>query len=82
MPEQAIKDKTAGDDLIGPVQVDTNWWVFRIDKRDPSYQLSDTQKQQLAQVHLTNALKDQRTKTTIKRSLSTSDINWAVANAG
>jgi parvulin-like peptidyl-prolyl isomerase len=80
--QQAIKDKPAGDDLIGPVQVDTNWWVFRIDKRDPAYQLSDTQKQQLAQVHLTNAIKDQGTKTTIKRSLSTSDINWAVANAG
>jgi parvulin-like peptidyl-prolyl isomerase len=80
--QTAIKDKPAGDELFGPVQVDTNYWVFRIDKRDPAFTYSDAEKTQLAQAHLDAAIKDQRGKTTIKHNLTADDLTWAVKNAG
>jgi parvulin-like peptidyl-prolyl isomerase len=78
----AIKDKAGGDTLLGPTQVQTNYWVFRVESRDPAYTYTANDKTQLAQAHLDQALKDQRAKTTIKRSLSGSDIDWATKNAG
>ncbi|MEO9253915.1 MAG: SurA N-terminal domain-containing protein [Tepidiformaceae bacterium] len=80
--QTAIKDKPAGADLYGPVQVETNWWVFRIDNRDPAFTYSDAEKTQLAQAHLDAAIKDERAKTTIKHNLTSDDLTWAVKNAG
>jgi hypothetical protein len=80
--QTAIKDKPAGSDLYGPIQVDTNWWVFRIDKRDPAFTYSDAEKGQLAQAHLDAAIKDERGKSKIKHDLTADDITWAVKNAG
>ncbi len=78
----AIEGKQAGPDLFGPVQVQNNWWVFRIDKRDPTAQFSDAQKDQLAQAHLDDAIKARRSSTNIVRNLSSSDIAWAEKHAG
>ncbi len=80
--QDAIKDKTAGDTLLGPIQVQANYWVFRIEKRDPAYTYTASDKSQLAQKQLDQAIADQRTKTTINRDLSSSDATWAVKNAG
>lgn len=80
--QDAIKDKTQGPALFGPVKVQNNWWVFRIDKRDPSYSYSDADKSQLSQLHLLNAIKAKRDSTTIKRNLTTGDVDWALKNAG
>ena len=80
--QKAIVDKPAGTELFGPVQVQANWWVFRVDKRDPAFAYSATQKSQLAQAKLDDALKEKRATTTIKRNLTADDIAWALKNAG
>jgi parvulin-like peptidyl-prolyl isomerase len=80
--QKAIQDKPAGTELFGPVDVQQNWWVFRIDKRDPAYAFSDSQKSQLAQVKLDDAIKEKRATTPIKRNLTGDDIDWALKNAG
>lgn len=80
--QDAIKDKQPGSELFGPIQVQNNWWVFRLEKRDPQADYSDAQKGQLAQLKLDDALKQQRAATTIKRDISGADMNWAVDHAG
>jgi parvulin-like peptidyl-prolyl isomerase len=75
-----VKDAKAGD-LLGPVQVDSNWWVFRIEKRQTA-NYTDDQKNSLAQNMLDKWIADERAKTTIKPSLSSSDSSWAISHAG
>jgi parvulin-like peptidyl-prolyl isomerase len=77
----AIKDKQAGPALFGPIQVQNNWWVFRLEKRDPSYSFSDSDKSQLAQLHLNAALTEKRASTPITRNLTSGDVSWALKNA-
>jgi len=78
--QDAIAGKQAGSDVLGPIQVDTQFWVFRIEKRDPNGSLTNDMKQQLGQVKLDSTLNDRRQQTKIVRSLSTSDIKWAEAH--
>ena len=80
--QDAIKDKPQGGTLLGPTQVQTNWWVFKIEKRDPSYAYSDADKTQLSQIRLDAAIKEKRAATNIKRNLTTDDVDWALKNAG
>lgn len=77
----AIEGKQAGAELFGPVEVANNFWVFRIEKRDPEATPSDTQKNQLAELMLEDDLKAKRASVTIRRDLSASDIKWAEKNA-
>ena len=44
----AIDGKSAGSDLIGPLEVAGSFWVFRIEKRDTQGVYTETQKGQLA----------------------------------
>ncbi len=67
--------------FFGPIQVQTNWWVFRIDKVDNEFEYSDAQKGQLAQIHLDQAIKDKQAATNVKRNLTGDDRDWAVKNA-
>ncbi|MCC6959774.1 MAG: SurA N-terminal domain-containing protein [Dehalococcoidia bacterium] len=78
----AIADKPAGSEILGPVQVETNWWVFKIDARDPQGTLSETQKSQLADLLVKDAVKDGRAAAKIKRDISSSDYSWANDHAG
>lgn len=78
----ALTDKTSANaDLFGPIQVQTNWWVFRLDKVDNEFEYSDAQKGQLAQIHLDQAIKDKQGNTKIERNLTGDDRDWAVKNA-
>lgn len=83
LPEAAIaalKDKPDGE-IIGPVDVDGDFWVFKVEKRDPAGSLSTSQTTQLAQKKLDEALQNLRLTTTIKRSLDPSDVKWAEKHA-
>jgi len=78
----AIEGKSAGADIIGPVQLaNGDWWIFRIEKRDPSATPSETQKSQLADLRINELIKEKRGVTPIKRNLSSSDIKWAEDHA-
>jgi parvulin-like peptidyl-prolyl isomerase len=77
----AIEGKEAGPELFGPIEVATNFWVFRIEKRDPEVTPSDTQKNQLADLMLDDDLAAKRLTVTVQRSLNASDITWAEKNA-
>jgi parvulin-like peptidyl-prolyl isomerase len=76
-----IEGKEAGAELFGPVDVSGNFWVFRIEKRDPEATPTDTQKNQLAEIMLEDDLKAKRTAVTIRRDLNASDLTWAEQNA-
>lgn len=78
----AIADKPAGDELFGPVNVAGNFWVFRIDAREKDAELSETQKSQLADFALQDAVKDKRPSVKIKRSMSNSDYDWVNDHVG
>ena len=78
----AIADKPAGDEILGPVQVETNWWVFKIEARDPQGTLSETQKSQLADLLVKDAVKERRATAKIERDINSSDYKWANDNAG
>lgn len=72
----AIEGKGEGE-VFGPVQVDANWWVFRIEKRDPASPYSDVNKQQLADLKFEEILKEKRATTSIEREMSADDFRWA-----
>lgn len=78
--QDAIAGKQAGANVLGPIQVDTQFWVFRVEKRDPNGSVNSDMKQQLGQAKLDSSLNDRRQQTKIVRSLSTSDIKWAEAH--
>lgn len=78
----AIQGKSAGDEIFGPVQVETNWWVFKIESKDPEGVLSETQKSQLADLLAQDAVKERRATVKIDRNINSSDYTWANDNAG
>lgn len=71
----AVQGKGAGE-LIGPVEVQGNWWVFRIERRE-SIAYTESQKTQLAQAELDRLIAEKRSSVTIKRSLDAKDVAWA-----
>ncbi len=77
----AIADKQAGSEIFGPILVQTNYWIFRIETRDPGGAYSQTQKAQLADLNLQDAIKAQRPKVKIDRNVSNSDYTWANEHA-
>ena len=62
----AIDGKSAGSDLIGPLEVAGSFWVFRIEKRDTQGVYTETQKGQLADFALQDGVAAKRSGVTIK----------------
>lgn len=71
----AMAGKGAGE-LLGPIKVESNYWVIRIESRD-TQPYSETQKTQVAQTKLDDAIKAKRSQVKIDRSLDPDDIKWA-----
>ncbi len=79
MPEairNAIEGKPEGE-VFDPVQVGNNWWVFRIEKRQPESPYSEENQNQLADLELARLIDEKRTATSIQRSLDPDDVAWA-----
>jgi parvulin-like peptidyl-prolyl isomerase len=76
----AASGKGAGE-LLGPVEVQGNWWVFRIERRE-EIAYSETQKGQLAQLRLDELVAEKRGQVKIERNLDAADISWAEDNLG
>lgn len=72
----AVEGKGEGE-IFDPVQVEQNWWVFKIEKRDPASPYSDVNKQQLADLEFDKLLRDKRAATTIERDMDAGDFRWA-----
>ena len=77
----AIKDKPAGE-LIGPIEVAGTFWVFKIDARDPAGTYTETQKAQLADLALTDAITQARGQVKRETHMDSDDYAWANENAG
>lgn len=70
---EAVKD----GELVGPIEAQGNFWILKVETRDPQGVLSTTNITQLAQLKLDNALKELKAATKTTRSLDSSDIKWA-----
>ncbi|WBL34828.1 SurA N-terminal domain-containing protein [Tepidiforma flava] len=80
--QAAIEGKPAGSEVIGPVQLaNGDWWILRIEKRDPNATPSDTQKSQLADLRIDELIKEKRAAITIRRNITSSDFRWAEEHA-
>ncbi len=80
--QAAIEGKPAGSDLLGPVQLaNGDWWVLRIERRDPNATPSETQKSQLADLRISELIKEKRTTISIRRTITGADIRWAEEHA-
>lgn len=80
--QAAIEGKPAGSEIIGPVQLaNGDWWILRIEKRDPNATPSDTQKSQLADLRIDELIKEKRAAITIRRTITSSDFRWAEEHA-
>jgi hypothetical protein len=66
--------------LLGPVLVQSQWWVFRVERVEEESTYTDTDKEQLAESRLAALLSELRSAANITRSLSDSDIEWAYRN--
>ena len=76
------RTRPQGGPLFGPTQVQTNWWVFSSKSATPPTRSRTPTSPQLSQIQLDAALKEKRAATTIKRNLTTGDVDWALKNAG
>ncbi len=74
--QEALADQPV-DTLVGPIQVGNNWWVARIERVQDDGTYSDTQRDQLATVDLTDLIDQQRESLDIEKNLTNSDIEWA-----
>ena len=79
--QEAIDGLEAGATLVGPIQVQQNWWIFRIEERDPDATPSETQKNQLGGILLEEAAGQKRTEVTITRNITADDLRWAEQHA-
>jgi parvulin-like peptidyl-prolyl isomerase len=77
----AIEGKPSNSEVLGPLQVAGNWWVFRVETRDPNGTYSETNKSQLGQFALADAIRDKRPQVTITRKMDSSDFEWANEHA-
>ncbi|MEP6872295.1 MAG: peptidylprolyl isomerase [Anaerolineaceae bacterium] len=79
LPESISKALAAVKDgeIVGPIDANGNFWVLKVESRDPVGTLSTTNISQIAKIKLDKAIKDLKNTTTIKRSLDSSDIKWA-----
>lgn len=66
--------------LLGPVLVQNQWWVFRVERSIDDAEYTATDKEQLSQLKLRDLIAELRSSATIRRSLSDSDIEWAYRN--
>lgn len=71
----AVQGKNRGD-LLGPVEVAGNWWVFRIERKE-NIPFTEAQRDQVAELELKKLIAEKRPQVSIKRSLDASDVNWA-----
>lgn len=79
---KAIEGKSAGPEVFGPIEVNGSYWVFRIETIDKGATYSETQKSQLADLALEDAVAAKRRQVTIKRTIGSSDYDWAGTHAG
>lgn len=80
--QTAIEGREAGDEVVGPVELSTgDWWLLRVEKRDPEATPSATQKSQLAELQLADEIDAKRSQVTIERDMSADDFSWAEDNA-
>lgn len=78
---QQLEGAAAGT-LLEPLEVGENWWVFRVESIAEA-DLTEGQVGSLVSSRLTAAIEQERTNLSgqIKRSLSSSDIEWAQEHA-
>lgn len=80
--QTAIEGKSAGSELIGPVEVQGAFWVFRVETRDPNGTYTETNKAQLADFALQDILEAKRAQVDIDTNMSSDDYEWANEHAG
>src|SRR5690606_21542372 len=78
----AIEGKSAGSDLIGPLEVAGSFWVFRIEKRGPQGVYTETQRGQLTDLALQDAIAAKRPQVKITTDMDSPDYEWANEHAG
>ncbi len=81
-PEE-LQEALAGKadlELFGPVEIGDQWWVFRVDTRDPAGPYTESQKTSLEEVKFDEAIAAKRATLTITQTLSASDAAWAREN--
>ncbi|MEX2080925.1 MAG: peptidylprolyl isomerase [Dehalococcoidia bacterium] len=64
--------------LLGPVQAGNNWWVLRVEGRDPEGEYTDAQKAQIARARLAIALEEFRATILVRQDFTGSDYDWAL----
>ena len=74
----AIAGKGTGE-LLGPVEVSGQWWLIRVEKRDPALVYTVQQKTQLADKKVAEAITAKRSTVKVKRDIDSGDIAWALS---
>lgn len=74
--KEALEGK-ADKELFGPIEIGDQWWVFRVESRDPEGPYLEAQKTTLASLAFDDAIAAKRATLTVTRSLSASDAEWA-----
>ncbi|MGI8926132.1 MAG: peptidylprolyl isomerase [Tepidiformaceae bacterium] len=74
--QAALAGKPDGE-LAGPFEIDGNFWVVRLEKRDPEFAYSDDLKGALALLKLDEAIKARRATLKVAQDFDSGDAKWA-----
>jgi hypothetical protein len=66
--------------LLEPVQVQSFWWVIRLETIEPEGTLTPGNKEQLADLALRDLIEETKAGMEIRRSLSDTQVSWAYRN--
>lgn len=67
--------------LVGPLDVEGNWWVFRVEDIDEAGTIAQADRETLAARELEDLIEEAKENLDIERSLSDEQIRWAYRNA-
>ncbi|GBD24145.1 Foldase protein PrsA 1 [bacterium HR29] len=73
---QAVGEAAPGT-LVGPLAVNDSYWLVRLERRERGT-YTDVQRRDLAQQRLDEALAELRSRTVVRRELSSEETDWAL----
>jgi hypothetical protein len=76
---EAMEDAQPGE-LVGPIQLQNQWFVILVTERDPEGELEQNQVDLLVDARFLEILDELRGRVQIERSFDQDDIEWALDN--
>lgn len=77
---QAVLVDAEEGDLLEPIESDGSWWVIQVEDIDPEGELTETDRNDLATIQVSDEIEAFRSTVVITSDLTADDVEWATEN--